>query len=116
MISTQRTLLHDGLAGAFSALGIYETRLNGYLRAIYTRQPLGQWTYYISQCVFAESAGHDTVAAYENFTFISNSLREITVALLFDMLGSSGIETAPDLPRIYLPKTPANWIEEPDVV
>lgn len=112
MISTQRTLPHDGLAGAFSGLGVYETPLNGYIRAIYTRQPLGQWTYYISQCVFAESVGHDTVEAYEKFTFISKGLREITVAALFNMLGSTGIETAPDLPRICLPKTPTNWTEE----
>jgi hypothetical protein len=53
----------NDLPAALTALGVYETPLNGCIRAVFTRQPQGAWKYYIGQCVLAGGVGPDEAAA-----------------------------------------------------
>lgn len=56
---TQRHLQPEQVAGAFSALSVYNRPVDGYIRAVYTRQPADNWTYYIGQCVLGQEAHSD---------------------------------------------------------
>lgn len=112
MTITHRHLRPEDLAGAFTALGTYETPLNGYIRVVYTRQAGGNWRFYIGQCVLEEDAKDDQNEVYRNFAFIQKAVRQVQIKALLERVTGEGIEMAPDLPPVRLATSNPIWNEE----
>jgi hypothetical protein len=114
MLTTQRYLQKpDDLEGAAKALGIYDTPVDGCIRAVYTCQQDGIWRYCIGQCVLGQTACGDLREDYPAFTFISSALRATTLRkLVGDLTGDTGLKVAPDRPPLRLTASPPNWREE----
>jgi hypothetical protein len=114
MTITQRYFFKpDDLQRALLALDMFETPVDGYIRAVYTRQQDVPWKYCIGVCVLGQVAGDDLREVYTTFAFISQTLRGVTVRNLLESLtGDTGIRVAPDLPPLHLTASPSNWREE----
>jgi len=114
MVVTQRYLFKpDGLESAAEALSIYGTPVDGYIRAVYTRQEHAEWKYCMGQCVLGQDAADDRREVYTAFAFVSKTLHCATLQKLVESLtGETGIEVAPDLPPLRLTASPPNWKEE----
>jgi hypothetical protein len=114
VLTTQRYLhKHDDLEGAAKALGIYDTVVDGCVRAVYTCQQDGIWKYCIGRCVLGQGAGGDLREVYPAITFISSALTAITLRKLVEALASNtGMKVAPDRPPLRLAAPFANWREE----
>jgi hypothetical protein len=114
MTITQRYFFKpDDLQRALLALDMFETPVDGYIRAVYTRQRDVPWKYCIGVCVLGQVAGDDLREVYTTFAFISQTLRGVTVRNLLESLtGDTGIRVAPDLPPLHLTASPSNWREE----
>jgi hypothetical protein len=114
MTITQRYFFKpDDLQRALLALDMYETPVDGYIRAVYTRQQDAPWKYCIGVCVLGQNAGDDLREVYTAFAFISQTLRGVTARRLLESLtGDSGIIVAPDFPPLRLAASPSNWREE----
>jgi hypothetical protein len=114
MTVTQRYLFKpDSIEGAAKSLGIYETPIDGYIRAIYTRQQHADWKYCMGQCVLGQDAGDDLREVYPAFAFLSKTLHGITLQnLVRSLTGDDGIHVAPNLPPLRMTASPANWKEE----
>jgi hypothetical protein len=102
----------NDLPATLTTLGMYETPINGCIRAVFTRQPQGPWTYYIGQCVLDGVVGQNAIEVYPNFAFVSKAVDQgTTKGLLHDLTGS-GVPMPEPLPPIRLPPTPHIWQEE----
>jgi len=112
MTFTQRPIQAENLPSALAALGCYEMPLNGCLRAVFTRQTLGPWTYYIGQCVLAGSVGPDFAEVYRNFAFVSMGVNQRTIKSLLADLAVEGIFMSQGLPSIRIPDGIENWQED----
>jgi hypothetical protein len=114
MAITQRYHFNpDGVESAATALNIFGTPLNGYIRVVYTRQPNADWKYCMGQCVLGQDAGDDRREVYPAFAFVSNTLHNMSLQTLMKSLtGDTGIKVAPDLPPVRLIASPATWKEE----
>lgn len=114
MLTTQRYLhKHEDLEDSAKALGIYDTAVDGYVRAVYTSQQDDIWKYCIGKCVLGRTGGGDSREVYSAITFISSALAEITFRKLVEALaGDTGLTVAPDRPPLRLPASFANWREE----
>lgn len=103
MIWTRRHLQPEDLAGAFTALGIYERPIDGILKVIYTRQPSGPWTFYCGLCTLDQHTGSEHGEVYRHQT---------SVKTLLDGLLGTGLDIAADLPHLRLATSPPAWTEE----
>jgi Putative DNA-binding domain len=112
MTLTQRPIQAESLPAALAALGSYETPLNGRIRAVFTRQTLGPWTYYIGQCVLAGGAGPNSAEVYKNFAFVSMGVDQRTIKSLLADLAVDGIRMPHGLPSIRIPHGIQNWEED----
>jgi hypothetical protein len=75
MLTTQRCLYkYEDLEGSAKALGIYDTAVDGYVRAVYTSQQDGIWKYCIGKCVLGRPGGGESRETYSAITFISSGL------------------------------------------
>jgi hypothetical protein len=113
MLTTQRYLFKpEDLEGAAKALGIYETPVDGYIRAVFTRQQHDDWKYCMGQCVLGRAPGGDARELHPAFAFIGTTFYGTTVRKLLESLrGDTGLKLSPEFPALRLP-VPPNWQEE----
>jgi hypothetical protein len=111
MTITQRHFFKpNDIQRALLAMHMYETPVDGYIRAVYTRQQDAPWKYCIGVCVLGQGGGDDLREVYTAFAFISLALRGVTVRTLLESLtGDTGISVGPDLPPLRMAASPSNW-------
>ncbi len=112
MTFTQRYLQPEQLAGAVGALGLTDAPMDGRMRAAYTRQTPGEWTFFMGQCVLVPDRDADLTEVYPTFAFVSKAIRKITLNGLLDSVAQAGLEVAPGLPPIRCAVSPQTWNEE----
>jgi hypothetical protein len=83
------------------------------IRAAYTRQPQGPWTFYIGQCELSPDALDEREEIYKDFAFVIRAIRGQTIKSLLEALFGNGVAMPQGLPSLRFPSGPRpNWEEK----
>ena len=112
MSLTRRYLRPQDLEGALTAIGNYETKLEGFIKVVFTRQTAAEWSFYMGQCALDQDAQEDQAEVYRNFAFVTKALRGGIVKAIVAALNGSGIDIGHGLPPVRISVSPPSWNEE----
>lgn len=83
-----------------------------YVRAIYFRQPQGEWKFVTGKCEVGGNVQDECLEAYPQHAFVSKVLAQMSVQELLKRLGHDGVEVASGFPPIRRIVPTTSWKEE----
>lgn len=112
MSLTQRPVRPEDFLAALTAVGADTPGGVFSIRAIFTRQPLGEWTFHNALCVLGEEGPDEPPAEiYRQFAFAQKQVRAPLTGI-FESLATNGICMAEGLPALRFALQPLGWTEE----
>lgn len=114
MTRTQRQMRPDDIKGRLAEFWDGNARIDVCVRAVYTRQPLGTWTYYFGQLELLSDGIHEAIETYEQLKHVAVLFKGVTLFEVIDLLSTTGLRVASEVPEIRLggANPVPNWDEE----